>query len=643
MTSAFTKNFPLIATVFDAKGEHPQSLLHGSAIRSALLRLLPPDFFYGEKAEEDQLEFLEELRKMLPIFKWSAWEKPVGNISIFLLASHRYNAVKFFHEMMNRWLVPSGHFNVSSFFAEDFSFPEIASETFILSEVVISFESLAQRERALEYFPILESEIKLGLTSVYHANRILEIKGLSADVKTSLIQERIAYLLKRRPADFDYDIFSQMQHLLLLCREEFKMARSYAHLTRMIGVFYLFHKILREQSECHPQQRHVCVKLVKAHVHLPLGIKHVLSIFAGLNFLSDNEMFEERHLFKAVKTLVSGIGLLEESCFTRSFKEHNIHLLYLEIEKEEGEAFSLEEIKHLQAQLQNEVRDSVEKLKRPLFMQRNEEEVMRNIITLSQQLRYIKDMPQVIISFDEQTQTELSFTIILLRILRGSEASIQHCFEQRSTRLKYIPDRVKKVGVVRKKYPKEATVFRAIISAQSFIRPDHSIDLFKARQEVLHELQETIGEVRDYNGGMIAKQHEQFLALKALFPPMDKKEDLLLENVFHAIFPVEQRSVIDPQLVKSFFTLLLEYIDRKEEKYLNKKEGQALFWVFSYRNPALKQKIIDSVAEWQLPSSQLISVSLSVSESFYFGYIFCERDTEKQNKFLQRLQHAIDI
>lgn len=654
MIQASSRSFPLITTVFDSEKDHPHSLLHSGSIHSTLMRLLPPDFsFSGREWEESEEEFLGELHRILPIFKWIEWKESSRYearfssksycISLFLVNLHRRNAAKFFYEMISRWLLPGKRLNISSFFATDFRFPELTDELFTISEMVISFEALHELELVRCYLPILESEIKLGLISVYHAHRILEIKGLSSDEKTSLIQERIASLLEKRPKDFDYDIFSQMQHFLVMCGEEFKAVRSYGHMSRIIYIFYFFHKMLKEQSEKSPEHRHVLVKLSKTHLHLPLGMKKVLGVFVGLNFLNDNEMFEERHLIRVLKTLVTECEPVEESYFSSAFKEAKIQLLYIEIERRDAGNFSLEDMRTLRMSLQDGVRNGVEKWMRPVFMPRNEEEVMRNIITLSQQLRYPKDLPQVIISFDAQTEFELSFTLILLRILSGGELSVQELFEKANTSLKFIPDRVKRIGVIRRKYIKEATVFRVVVSALDFIRPDHSVDLFRARQEIISELQRIVGEVRDYNGGMIAKQYEQFSALRALFPAMEKREDLLLENVFHSIFPVELRSVLEPALIKIFFTMLLELIEGKKIGHICKKEEEAAFIVFSYQDVFVKQKIHTAVSELHLPSSQLITISLPVSDSFYFGYIFWEEEKELQDKFLNTLERVLDF
>lgn len=651
------RHFPLVTTVFDSGKDHPHSLLHSDSIRNALMRLLPPDFFFSEKDwSEKNSEFLEEFHRCLPIFKWVEWKESAShetgatprmgkstffgmpaNISLFLLNYHRYNAAKFFYEMISRWLFPGRRLNISFFFTADFSLPEITDELFTISEMVISFGSSQELELVRRYLPIVESEIKLGLISVYHANRILEIKGLSADEKTSLIQERIALLLERRPKDFDYDIFSQMQHFLVMCGEEFKAARNYGHMTRIIYIFYVFHKMLKDGSEKNPEHRLVSIKLLKTQLHLPFGVKKVIGVFVGLNFLNENEMFEHRHLIRVLKTVFPDLKPVEDSYFANSFKESKIQMLYMEIEKESGGDFSLQEMKNLRMNLPDVVRNGVERWMRPVFMPRNEEEVMRNIITLSQQLRYSRDLPQVIISFDEQTENQLSFTIVLVRILlNGSESSLQELFEKAQTFLIFIPDRVKRIGMVRKRYAKEATVFRVLVPATDFIRSDHSVDLFKARYEILSELQRIVGEVRDYNGGMIAKQHEQFAALRALFPEIEKREDLLLENVFYSIFPVELRMVLDPGLIKIFFTMLLDLINSKKEGILTKMiEEEAAFFVMCYQDLAIKQKMISAVAALHLPSSQLITISLPVFEAFYFGYIYCEEEREKQQKFLE--------
>ena len=79
-------------------------------------------------------------------------------------------------------------------------------------------------EEARSNLHSVETEIRLGVVSNYHARRILEFKGLSTDGKTAMIQEKIGSLIQSHSKDFDQGIFSQMQHFFVTCREDFKNA-----------------------------------------------------------------------------------------------------------------------------------------------------------------------------------------------------------------------------------------------------------------------------------------------------------------------------------------------------------------------------------------------------------------------------------
>lgn len=633
----YPKSFPRISSIFDQDFDTPHSLLYSGSIRNTLKRLLPPDFFFSD---EPSMSLSLELDNHLPAFKWVEWGIQKRYVSIFLLCRHRVNGVKFFYEMISRWLLPGKRPNISSFFATDFKLPDLIDEILTISETVISLENDSEQELVRHQLPILENEIRLGLISVYHASRILEIKGLVADEKTSIIQEKIVSLLERRPRDFDHDIFLQMQHFLVMCSEEFKAIREYGHMSRIIYVFYLFRKVLKKKIEMHPGQRFVHVKLSKTYLHLPFGLKKVLGVFVSLNLQGDNELFEERHLIRVLKNLIPRLSIVEDSFFSRFFKDDRIQLLYLEIEKEDGMDFTLTEIKNIREKLPEEARNGIERLARPIFMPRNEEEVMRNIIILSNQIKFSRDLPQVMISFDEQTEEEVIFTVIWMRVLKSNDIFLQELFERSDSFLKFIPDRIKKVGVLRKKYSKEVTVFRVKFAANLFLRSDNSVDLFKARQAIVQELRKILGEFRDYNGGMIAKQHEQYFALKSLFPKLDRKEELLLENFFHSIFPIELRSLFNPVFLKKLFTILLEAIQKlreaegKESIFLKEMDGHCSYFLLSYEDPFYKEKVIDGIKALQIPSSQFLTLSLQVFEISYIGFIYCEEDEKKRENFL---------
>ena len=224
--------------------------------------------------------------------------------------------------------------------------------------------------------------------------------------------------------------------------------------------------------------------------------------------------------------------------------------------------------------------------------------------------------------------------------------SIQELFQRSKTFLKFIPDRVKTVGMLRKKYPKEAAVFRVRLSTSSFLRQDHSVDLLKARHVVTSELQRIVGEVRDYNGGMIAKQQEQFFGLKSLFPNMGRREEILLENFFHSIFPIELRSVISPVILKNLFLILLDSVEKNkdspQEKDVQIKEEEGVLYVLiSYQDINLKERLIESVAHLHVPSSQLASLSLQAFDLRYMGFVLQSEDKAKKAALISAIKRPL--
>jgi len=279
-------------------------------------------------------------------------------------------------------------------------------------------------------------------------------------------------------------------------------------------------------------------------------------------------------------------------------------------------------------------------------MPRNEEEVMRNIITLSNQLKLSRDLPQVITSFDSQTEDELSFTVIWLRVVKEDDRPIQQAFDIQTSFLKFELDRVKKVGLLRKKYLKEVTVFKVRFPSSNFLRSDHSVDLFKARQSIVIELQRVLGEYRDYNGGMIAKQHEQFLSLKALLPSLDDNDELVLENFFHSIYPVELRSVFNPFYLKKMFTMFLEAVKKNKEgaaenSIFQMSDEAGVYLLLSYKEAAVREAVIDCVREFQIPDFQLLTVISEYAESSYLGYVCLEGDPGQRENFVREISNCL--
>ncbi len=605
-------NLPKINLLIDAEEESVSTHLYSQSIRHLLRRIL-----------DDQEESLQNI---VPMVRWIETQDETAPLSILLLCHTRPNAARFFYEMLSRWLIPGKRLDFGLFFSADFQL-EDSKDPYTVAEVTMTCVNSKERAAILQNLPILAMEIRLGVVSAFHARRILEIKGLSADEKTSAIQESIASLVHKRPQHFDYDIFSEMQHFLVTCRNEFKAVRECQQMSRIIYLFYLFRKALHAQMESLPGKRHLSLRLAKTRLHLPFGIKEVLSLFVGINFLKNNEVFEESHLIAALRQYIPNVLPVEDSFFASESREDTVHLVYLEVEKEDGAPFTLEEQEQLRRGLPEDLKGSVEQLMRPVFMPRNEEEVMRNILVLAKQLKYMRDIPQMIVSFDEQIDADLSFTVVFVRLLLDETPSLAEIL-QRANAFKFSVERIKKMGMVRNKYPKEATVFRVRLPIADFLRQDQSVDLYKARQKLIEELQGIFGEVRDYNGGMIAKQIESFATLNQLLGGLALRHEFLLENFFHSIFPVEKRSLLSPLLLKDFFLFLLEMLEEKISVKI-RSEKEYVFALFNFSEEIEEEP----VNKLNLNPAELISLHLKAFDVYFLGYIYFCDDLDRQKIF----------
>ncbi len=619
--------------------------MHASLIRQTVAKILPRPLFHGDVLDQAEREdLLEQLHHQLPLLVRRQSGQAPCTISFYLLYKYRLNSFKFFFEMISHWLIPGKRLNVTFFNAVDFRMPDLGSDqVYTLCELMVKVDSQEELEELQENLSTLETEICLGISSGYHARRILEIKGFSADEKTATIQEHVAHLLRRRPDSFDPSIFAEMQHVLVMCRDDFRTVRECRHISRIIGVQYLFRQSLRRLVGMEPDKRHLSLKIVKSRLHLPEGVKTVLGVIVGVNFLKDNEVLEERHILKAVQNYVPGVRAVEGAFLANQGRGEKVCTLYMEIEKSNGREFTSDELKCLRRALPSDLTDRIEHMMHPIFMPRNEEETMRNILALSNQLKYLRDIPQVSISFDEQTDSHISFSVILLRILKPGMPPVQELFGSRCSHLDYIHDRTRQVGFLRKKYVKEATVFHLKLPKGDFLRRDNSLDLNKARQVVVDELNRVLGEIRDFNGGMISKQNELLCAVRNSLGHELKHNEFMLENFFYSLAPVVMRTVLEPPLLKELFLLLLHALDDGffgvgGQCLKTRCDERGAYAIVTAEQASVRGAISGELQKLGLEPLQLGMTFVNVYDTPRLGYVLRSSRQETQEAFLAAIE-----
>jgi hypothetical protein len=633
-----------IGVAFDQDTDNGTGFLYTEAVRRTLPKLLSPQLLndlslQGLRQEERHKRFNQEL----PILTCSAVQSVPFNRSFFVLCRYRPNAFKFFFEMISRWLVPGKRLNVVLIYASDFRIEELGADLYTLCEVMIRLEHQDELDAVTHHLPIVESEIKLGVQSAYYARKILEVRGLSADEKTAQIQAHIAHLVKRLPKIFDADVFTEMQHHLVICRDEFKDERSVRHLSRLISIHYVFRKLLNEALRNAPNRRHVLLKLMQAHIHTAQGRKRVLGILVGISFLKDKEVFEERHLLMALQNHLSVVQLVPGSYTGIRRGSEQVRTLYLEIVKSDGSDFTAAEMAFLTRTLPEDLKGRIEHPMHPLFNPRNEEEIMRNVVALTKQLKSSRDLPQVYISFDEQSYTHLYFIVIFVRVLKEGDPSIEPLFRMKNSRCEYIHDKCRPVGFTRKKHPKEATIFRLKLDKESFLRQDHSIDLCQARDCVVRELEQVVGEVRDYNGGMISKQSRLLNGLRQLVQQDKKVDSFLLDNYFYSLHPVIMRSVMEPAALKTLYLLMLAVVEKgiprtERARIAFREDAEFLYAGVITEDKSLSEAINEAIRDLRIATTSLATAHISPAEALCIGFVYRCDNAARRHAFCSALQ-----
>ncbi|GAB4228138.1 MAG: hypothetical protein Tsb0021_05360 [Chlamydiales bacterium] len=570
------------------------------------------------------------------------------SVSIVLIAPKNSNNTKFFLEMISNWLLPGEKLDPTYFISIDFKVEFENSPNLSFTKIRLDFQDHGVIFNIKKGFKILERELKIGMCKPYFAKKILEVKGLSSQSKTAYVQEHIAYLVKRLPEQISREIFIEMQHILVLCSEKFKSERGARLLTRLITLNYLFKKWLFESCKIAPNRRHIKIKIFKSQIYKEEKEKKVVSLAIGINLLDENEIFEEKHIQKGIQSILPDVVIEKGSFFHSKKDSSNIRIMYLEISKLNGEILSPKEIHLLNSELAIDLKARVERLMQPIFMPKNEEEIMRNALSLANQIQYLSDPSQVFISFQEQTLTHIYFTVILVYLKSKSSLTTNHNLEQTTSKLQIYTEWTKPVGSIRKKYVKEAATMRVGVSKDAFLREDHSLDLYKARQVVFEELQRIFGPLRDYNGGLISKEGEQLSKLKQLLYSINIHQDFLVENFFYSLTPSSMRNILEPEVLRALFLMVIDTADLVqkccEEPYAVKilRELDIIYVSIASDISEVHETIVNQIDRLKINPQNIAHVKINPYNIPCQGYIYRCDDPYNQEHFCQTIMFSLE-
>ncbi|MBI3212097.1 MAG: peptide ABC transporter substrate-binding protein [Simkania negevensis] len=462
-------------------------------------------------------------------------------------------------------------------------------------------------------------------------------------VKLDVAREVLETLHLKLPHLVDVSVFRELDRIAALLEEDFIQQRTPQHLAKLSYSIALARKKLSFLHLKSPYD----IRLSPFSLYFTFGSKPVLGILAHAHLKNKYEAFDEEHILLRIKKFISEVQLVKGSTYMFQTSQSSIKTLYFEVDKKSGLPFTSEEIKRLKALLKQEIELCVEQLIPRIFMTRNEEEVLKNILTLSREIHHVSDLPEVMILLDRQTPQEAIFTIILVRVCKKEAPSLAELFAKIRGSFTFFPERSQIVQYLKKKHPIEANVFRIHLPKDpSLLRSDLSINFYLARQKIGNLLFEAVGEFRDYNGGLILKQRERLTSLMEAFPDLSLQNPDLLEDFFHSLEPIEAQTYLSVETIETLFKLLLEAIHfeiTKTSDYFcqfEQKEGQ-LFFMMRLPDDHFKKNLEQTLLKFGFSHSQIVSSTLHLQNSTFLGYLLTNLSSTIQEELKKAITKAL--
>jgi hypothetical protein len=160
-------------------------------------------------------------------------------------------------------------------------------------------------------------------------------------------------------------------------------------------------------------------------------------------------------------------------------------------------------------------------------------------------------------------------------------------------------------------------------------------------------MERVVGKVRDFNGGMISKQHELLCNVRNLLSESANFNDVLLENFFYSLNPPIMRSVLDPNDLAKLFLLMQDTVERhdlRRDPYsiAIQRDLNAALIIIVGTNPRMKEKINQNLTHLKIPPQALATVNFHTGGTVCLGYLYRSDDPYNQDLFCQTIRDICD-
>lgn len=634
--------------------------------------MIPEDLFETEIAPPHFLSYetyFQKLGESLPIVTWSSIDEAPCTLSTAILCSAEFThgTGRFFCDMMARHLIPGKQIQITVIRSLNFRFIIHPKDHYFITEIYIGIENERDLYQIQSHLPRLAEEIRLTLLATQHARKLVLSKPLTLDEKRMVLIENLSSLVKRpeeefdhsiledthhlllkvtnkekpghvpdhllplieeKPQAFDHNMFQEIQRLISMFGKEMISKRDVHHLYRVLSYLYLFQKVTTHKHKIDINERFVSVKVLRTTVKPDLP---VLAILICINFLKETEALNDTELIQTIQNHLPESQIVEESLVKIKSDSDQIDTIYLEMKRNHQASFTQGEVKELKKKLPKEIHGLIRQTLAELPHDQNEEEVMRNILTLSKQIKTPQDASPAIIHFSSETDEAVTFTAILVCLHAPKNLSL---YAAQTPYLKILSHQTKIAGILNKRHLQNAHILKLKLDKGPYF------SLYEARKTILTFLKENFGPVRDFNSGMIVKQYENLSELKAHVPPTD-----LVEKYFYSLTPGYKQSLLPSETLKQHYEMLTQSLHAsfEEHSYAFSSENtqDELLLMISSPHDDLIEQIKQETASLISSSTDLTISDITSNDIRALGLIFSAEDPNLRSEFFRQIASLI--
>jgi oligopeptide transport system substrate-binding protein len=334
---------------------------------------------------------------------------------------------------------------------------------------------------------------------------------------------------------------------------------------------------------------------------------------------------------------ISHVNLVPQSFYSYSYANTHIQTYYLEIEKDDLSEFSSKDIEMVQEGLDQELKIMLQATPSPAFCLPYEEEFLRSILLLCQQIKKIKDLPQVLIHYRGISEESIDFSVAIVRVIeKGKEQPFTLTKSPQILRL--IPLSCAIVGNVGKNHQKQSMHF--IVQCSKTELPHQSLSLLKARQVIADSLTASLGLFRDVNGGLFLQHNYLLEQLRPFLSIEELKEVDIIDTLFYSLTPSIAKSLVSTEHLLTIFRHFLQLRQRKGP--IAEKHSFAAFISFMCPKGCSPEEFLLLKPYLQIPDGGLVVCQSTRCNQRFASAICFSSDPEVQTRFIDAARKIIE-